>query len=142
MCHFISSILIYCPNVSGILLFLFSLQLRYLNLNSFFIIAMLTHFSLNKVSTLIAVIGAVYMQLFLRDSVIDDDQHLHTPIISQQKLAISKVDRKFESNKPLLKALRSFQDLASFFNSRCNNFPSSPPIKQTFFFLCVIIIHV
>ncbi|KAK7352206.1 hypothetical protein VNO80_17624 [Phaseolus coccineus] len=70
-----------------------------------------------QVSTLIAVIGAVYMQFFLRDSVIDDDKHLHAPIISQQKLTISKVDRKLESNKHLLKALRSFKDLASFFNS-------------------------
>lgn len=97
---------------------------------------MLTHFSLYKVSTVIAVIGAVYMQFFLRDSVIDDG-HLHTPIISQQKPT-----RKFESKKQLLKALRSFKDLSSFLNSRCNNFPSSPPTKQTFFFLCVIIIHV
>lgn len=76
------------------------------------------------------------MQFFLRDSVIDDG-HLHTPIISQQKPT-----RKFESKKQLLKALRSFKDLSSFLNSRCNNFPSSPPTKQTFFFLCVIIIHV
>lgn len=96
---------------------------------------MLTHFPMNKVSTLIAVIGAVYMQFFLRDSVIDD-RHLYTPIISQQKPTVSKVDAKLESNKHLLKALRSFKDLTSFLGSRCNNFPYSPRIKETCF-LCV-----
>ncbi|KOM51694.1 hypothetical protein LR48_Vigan09g035300 [Vigna angularis] len=69
-----------------------------------------------QVSTLIAVIGAVYMQFFLQDSVIDD-KHLYTPIISQQNPTVSKVDAKLESNKHLLKALRSFKDLTSFLGS-------------------------
>ncbi|RDX70221.1 Hippocampus abundant transcript-like protein 1, partial [Mucuna pruriens] len=69
-----------------------------------------------QVSTLIALIGAVYMQFFLRDSVIDD-KHLYTPITSQGKLAISKDDGKLESNKNLFKAWRSLKDLTSFLNS-------------------------
>ncbi|WVZ19596.1 hypothetical protein V8G54_006918 [Vigna mungo] len=69
-----------------------------------------------QVSTLIAVIGAMYMQFFLRDSVIDD-RHLYTPIISQEKPTVSKVDAELESNKHLLKALRSFKDLTSFLGS-------------------------
>jgi len=133
MCHFISTILIHCPNFSGILLSLFSLQLQYPILIFFLRIEMLTPFSLNKVSTFIAVIGAVYMKLFLPDSVIDD-RHLYTPIISQQKPTVSSVDAKLERNKHLLKALRSFKDLTSFLTSRYNNFLSSPPIKETFFF--------
>ncbi|XP_027902233.1 hippocampus abundant transcript-like protein 1 [Vigna unguiculata] len=69
-----------------------------------------------QVSTFIAVIGAVYMKLFLPDSVIDD-RHLYTPIISQQKPTVSSVDAKLERNKHLLKALRSFKDLTSFLTS-------------------------
>ncbi|TKY75285.1 Hippocampus abundant transcript protein 1 [Spatholobus suberectus] len=69
-----------------------------------------------QVSTLIAVIGAVYMKIFLQDSVIDD-KHLYTPIISQRKPTISKVEGKLESTKNLFKALRSLKDLTSFFNS-------------------------
>lgn len=102
---------------------------------------MITHLSLNKVSTLIAVIGALYMQFFLRDSAIDD-KHLYTPIISQENPIISKVNGKLESKKHLFKALRSIEDLTSFLNSRCYNFPSYFLIKQIFFLFCVIIIHV
>uniref|UniRef100_A0A0R0K8K7 Major facilitator superfamily (MFS) profile domain-containing protein n=1 Tax=Glycine max TaxID=3847 RepID=A0A0R0K8K7_SOYBN len=69
-----------------------------------------------QVSTLIAVIGALYMQFFLRDSVIDD-KHLYTPIISQGNPIISKVNGNLESKKHLLKALRSIKDLTSFLNS-------------------------
>ncbi|CAJ1973159.1 unnamed protein product [Sphenostylis stenocarpa] len=69
-----------------------------------------------QVSTLIAVIGAVYMQFFLRDSLIDD-KHLYTPIISQHKPTISKVNVKLERNQHLLKSLPSFKDLTSFLNS-------------------------
>ena len=95
---------------------------------------MLTHLSLNKVSTLIAVIGALYMQFFLRDSVIDD-KHLYTPIISQGNPIISKVNGNLESKKHLLKALRSIKDLTSFLNSRCFNFLSYSLIRQLFFIL-------
>ncbi|KAL5144350.1 Hippocampus abundant transcript-like protein 1 [Glycine soja] len=69
-----------------------------------------------QVSTLIAVIGALYMQFFLRDSAIDD-KHLYTPIISQENPIISKVNGKLESKKHLFKALRSIEDLTSFLNS-------------------------
>ncbi|KAK7409890.1 hypothetical protein VNO78_00273 [Psophocarpus tetragonolobus] len=69
-----------------------------------------------QVSTFIAVIGAVYMQFFLRESIIDD-KHLYTPIISQGEPTISKVNGKLESNKHIFKALSSFKDLTSFLNS-------------------------
>ncbi|CAJ2642895.1 unnamed protein product [Trifolium pratense] len=67
-----------------------------------------------QVSTFAAVLGAVYMQIFLRDSVMDQNNVLCTPIISQGKPIISC---KSKSNMPLLKALRSLQDLTSFLNS-------------------------
>ncbi|XP_027355490.1 uncharacterized protein LOC113865255 [Abrus precatorius] len=69
-----------------------------------------------QVSTFVAVIGAVYMQFFLRDSVIDDN-YLYSPIISQAKPASSKIDGKPKSNMDLFKALRSLKDLTSFLNS-------------------------
>lgn len=69
-----------------------------------------------QVSTLIAVIGAVYMKFFLQDSIIDD-KHLYTPIISQGKPTISKVNGKLESNKHVFKALHFLKDLTSILNS-------------------------
>ncbi|CAK8569143.1 unnamed protein product [Lathyrus sativus] len=60
-----------------------------------------------QVSTFVAVLGAVYMQVFLRDSVIVQND-LYAPIISHGKS---------KPNVPLLKALRSLQDLTSFLNS-------------------------
>ncbi|XP_061361250.1 uncharacterized protein LOC133305129 [Gastrolobium bilobum] len=69
-----------------------------------------------QVSTLVAVIGALYMRIFLRDSVVDDN-HLYTPIISEGKPSIAKIDEKPKSNLQLFKALCSLLDLNSFLNS-------------------------
>ncbi|KAK7351780.1 hypothetical protein VNO77_11474 [Canavalia gladiata] len=69
-----------------------------------------------QVSTIVAVIGAVYMQFFLQDSVIDDN-HLYTPIISQGKPVTAKIDGKSKANIQLFKALRSLKDITSFLNS-------------------------
>lgn len=68
-----------------------------------------------QVSTLIAVIAAVYMRFFLRDSAIDNN--LSTPFISQGKPATVKIDGKPKSNMQLFRALCSFHDLTSFLNS-------------------------
>ncbi|KAK7310994.1 hypothetical protein RJT34_08830 [Clitoria ternatea] len=74
-----------------------------------------------QVSAVVAVIGAVYMQIFLRDTVIDHDNHnhnhLYTPIISQGKPTTSKVEGKLKSKMHLFKALQSLKDLTSFLNS-------------------------
>lgn len=70
-----------------------------------------------QVSTFVAVIGAVYMQIFLRDSVIDGNHRLCTPIISEGEPSTSKIIAKSKSNMQLLNALRSLQDLTSFLNS-------------------------
>lgn len=69
-----------------------------------------------QVSTFVAVLGAVYMQIFLRDSVADENQ-LYTPIISQGKPPIAKINGKSKANMPLLKALSSLRDITSFLNS-------------------------
>ncbi|KAK7283436.1 hypothetical protein RIF29_12952 [Crotalaria pallida] len=68
-----------------------------------------------QVSTVIAVIGAAYMQIFLRESIID--HNLSTPLISQGKLVTPKIDGKPKSNMHLFNALRSFHDLTSFLNT-------------------------
>ncbi|KAK2446563.1 Major facilitator superfamily protein [Trifolium repens] len=70
-----------------------------------------------QVSTFAAVLGAVYMQIFLRDSVMDQNNVLCIPIISNEKPTISKINGKSKSNMSFLKALRSLQDLTSFLNS-------------------------
>ena len=85
----------------------------------------------NKVSTFVAVLGAVYMQIFLRDSVVDENQ-LYTPIISQGKPPTAKINGKSKANMPLLKALSSLRDLTSFLNSRCANFHSYTIKTYTF----------
>ncbi|OIW14803.1 hypothetical protein TanjilG_05424 [Lupinus angustifolius] len=70
-----------------------------------------------QLSTLVAVIGAVYMRIFLRESLID--HNLCTPFISHVNPAvIAKIDcEKPKSDTQLFKALRSLNDLTSFFNS-------------------------
>ncbi|XP_057435109.1 uncharacterized protein LOC130727858 [Lotus japonicus] len=69
-----------------------------------------------QVSTLVAVLGLVYMLIFLQDTVIDEKQ-LYTPIISEGKPAAAKIERKSKSNVELLKALGSLKDLSSFLTS-------------------------
>ncbi|KAL4300518.1 hypothetical protein HN51_051959 [Arachis hypogaea] len=66
-----------------------------------------------QVSTLVAVIAAVYMLVFLRDSIIDEN-NLSTPILTAEKPAATKIEAKPKSNVQLFQALRSLQDLASF----------------------------
>ncbi|MED6185593.1 hypothetical protein PIB30_058609, partial [Stylosanthes scabra] len=69
-----------------------------------------------QVSALMAVIAAVYMLVFLRDSIIDEN-NLSTPILSAEKPAAIKIEAKPKSNVQLFQALRSLQDLASFLTS-------------------------
>ena len=69
-----------------------------------------------QVSTLVAVIGAVYMKVFLRDSIIDSS--LSAPIITTAKLKNVKIDGQPKSNMKPFSALPSFHELTSLLNSR------------------------
>ena len=73
-------------------------------------------FCLLKVSALVAVIGAVYMKVFLRDSIIDSS--LSAPIITTAKLKNVKIDGQPKSNMKPLNTLPSFHELTTLLNSR------------------------
>lgn len=68
-------------------------------------------FFLCKVSTLVAMIGAVYLRVFLPDSNIDRNLNISTPLTSQTKLKPVKIDP--------FKTLPSLKDLTSLLGSRC-----------------------
>ncbi|XP_028787707.1 uncharacterized protein LOC114743655 [Neltuma alba] len=68
-----------------------------------------------QVSTLVAVIAAAYMRLFLPDSIID--QNLSTPLTSQAKLKTPEIDALPKSNVNPFKTLPSLKDLTSLLGS-------------------------
>ncbi|KAI9109202.1 hypothetical protein K1719_019825 [Acacia pycnantha] len=68
-----------------------------------------------QVSTLVAVIGAVYLRVFLPDSNID--HNLSAPLTSQAKLKTSKIDALPKSNVNPLKTLPSLKNLTSLLGS-------------------------
>ncbi|KAI4316995.1 hypothetical protein L6164_024910 [Bauhinia variegata] len=68
-----------------------------------------------QVSTLVALIAALYMRVFLRDPVIGDN--LSVPILSQGKPRTPKIDEQSKRNTPLFKTMPSFEDLTCLLKS-------------------------
>lgn len=81
-----------------------------------------------------AVVGAVYTRVFLPDSVVDDG--LSAPIISEEKLYITKPDGESTRNSKstqLFKRMPSLEDMVCLLKTRSVNF------NFGFFFLFLVL---
>ena len=72
-----------------------------------------------------AILSAVYMRIFLPDSIINDN--LSTPIISKGKLdGIVNPDEVSDKKMQMFKTMPSIEDMLALLKSRSLKFPSTP----------------
>lgn len=72
-----------------------------------------------------AMLSAVYMRIFLPDSIINDN--LSAPILSQGKLdGIVNPDEESDKKMQMFKTMPSIEDMLALLKSRSLKFPSTP----------------
>lgn len=91
-----------------------------------------------QVAASVAVVSALYMRVFLPDSIID--ANLSTPILSKEKQINAAESEKISTKKiQQFKTLPSLDDMVALLRTRLVYlFPPMAPIKGIFFFFCLV----